>query len=237
MHTLLLLAALAAPTDYWVSGHNLSYDVPVTVHFRLDPDAEIVGMSDTAPVYGGVYYAGYFDGELIGEESVIATHWIRQRETNSTIDRDTFMLITAIRGYIYMTNNSLGVVDKTVLPDFTDGQWDLQNSRVFAGPGLADGLTMHIGPDPPIGDSDYNLRFDFDDILAVMGPGKYETGLAATWSEGDWNKDGLFDFGDVLGALSVGSYESGGFAARQVAEPYLVVMLMPLIFLIAARCH
>ena len=44
-------------------------------------------------------------------------------------------------------------------------------------------------------------------LTSVLQAGKYLTGQAATWSEGDWNEDGGFDSRDIVTALAGGRYE------------------------------
>ncbi len=58
-----------------------------------------------------------------------------------------------------------------------------------------------------LGDSDSNGRFDTADLVAIMQAGRYRTGEAATFAEGDWSGDGLFDEQDLLLA-----FQAGGFA-------------------------
>ena len=43
----------------------------------------------------------------------------------------------------------------------------------------------------------------------MLASGKYETQQYASWSEGDWNGDGVFDTGDFVTALTDGGYELG----------------------------
>ena len=51
-------------------------------------------------------------------------------------------------------------------------------------------------------------------MLALQG-GKYLTGQAATFEQGDWNGDGLFDQEDIVAALQAGDYDpvDAAFAA------------------------
>lgn len=71
-----------------------------------------------------------------------------------------------------------------------------------------------------IGDSDLNGRFDSSDFVKVFTEGKYESGQAAVWSEGDWNGDGLFNSTDFVSAFTDGGYEAGPrTAVASVPEP------------------
>jgi hypothetical protein len=40
-----------------------------------------------------------------------------------------------------------------------------------------------------------------------MQSGKYERAIAATFAEGDWNRDGQFRWDDLLFALELGLFE------------------------------
>ena len=59
------------------------------------------------------------------------------------------------------------------------------------------------------GDADFNGEFNSGDFVAVFSAGKYETGEAATWAQGDWNGDNLFNSSDFVIAFSGGGYEIG----------------------------
>ena len=63
------------------------------------------------------------------------------------------------------------------------------------------------------GDSDEDWDFDQLDLVKILAAGKYLTGEAASWGEGDWNGDGVFDSGDIVLALLTGIYLSGPFHA------------------------
>ena len=85
------------------------------------------------------------------------------------------------------------------------------------------------------GDANEDRQFDTNDIIQVLGAGKYETGDPATWAEGDWDRapdntlfdaaplgDGLFNTQDIILALSANLFEMGPYAAvgaTQVPEP------------------
>ena len=48
------------------------------------------------------------------------------------------------------------------------------------------------------GDANGDHRFDQLDLIQVLRARKYLTGQPASWSEGDWNRDGIFNQLDVL---------------------------------------
>ena len=75
------------------------------------------------------------------------------------------------------------------------------------------------------GDADQDLDFDQLDLVKVQIAGKYLTGAAATWGEGDFNGapggeqgnppagNGFFDQLDIIAALGPGLYLTGPYAA------------------------
>jgi hypothetical protein len=68
------------------------------------------------------------------------------------------------------------------------------------------------------GDSNRDGVFDSSDLVQVFVGGKYETGLEASWEEGDWDWSGTFQSGDFTYALTFGSYETQA-ATAAVPEP------------------
>ena len=81
------------------------------------------------------------------------------------------------------------------------------------------------GPTLRAGDADQDLDFDQLDLVAVQIGGKYLSGNAATWGEGDWDGapggepgsppagDGLFNQVDIIAALGAGTYLTGPYGA------------------------
>jgi hypothetical protein len=78
-----------------------------------------------------------------------------------------------------------------------------------------------VGPDELLpGDADQDGDFDQLDIVKVQQSGKYLTGVAATWGEGDWDGapggaagdpppgDGFFDQNDIVAALLTDAYSA-----------------------------
>jgi hypothetical protein len=62
------------------------------------------------------------------------------------------------------------------------------------------------------GDSNLDREFNSSDLVMVFVEGKYETGEAAGWEQGDWSGDGLFDSNDLVHAFTNGNYEQGPYA-------------------------
>ena len=93
----------------------------------------------------------------------------------------------------------------------------------------SDSTGANCGGDTPTvlqaGDADEDFDFDQLDLVKVQIAGKYLTGNAATWGEGDWDGapggepgsppagNGFFDQLDIIGALNAGTYLTGPYAA------------------------
>lgn len=60
------------------------------------------------------------------------------------------------------------------------------------------------------GDVDRNSVFNQNDLLVLLQGGKYLTGQAASWEQGDFNGDGLFNQADIQIALIHGNYAGQG---------------------------
>ena len=91
------------------------------------------------------------------------------------------------------------------------------------------------------GDANFDLQFDQVDLIRVLEAGKYLTGEAATWGEGDWLGsggnveilpvgDGVFDQLDIVAALQSANYLRGPYASlaasELVPEPTTSVLLL-----------
>ena len=77
------------------------------------------------------------------------------------------------------------------------------------------------------GDANLDGVFDSSDLVTAFVSGKYETGDAAGWIDGDWDGDLLFTTGDLVTAFQTGKYEQGPRgAAPAIPEPSSLVMLL-----------
>ena len=52
----------------------------------------------------------------------------------------------------------------------------------------------------------------------MLSGGKYNTGTAATFAEGDWNEDGLFNQLDIVAALQSGNYLTGAALSKSQVD-------------------
>ncbi len=76
------------------------------------------------------------------------------------------------------------------------------------------------------GDANLDGEFDTADLVQVLSIGKYETGIEADWSEGDWDGSHAFGTGDMVVALTEGAYEQGPAPrAHAVPEPTSLLLL------------
>ena len=77
------------------------------------------------------------------------------------------------------------------------------------------------------GDANLNGEFNSDDFVSVFTVGKYETGQAATWDQGDWDADLVFGSADFVKAFADGGYEMGVAPATAIVpEPAAWVLVM-----------
>ncbi|MBM4011636.1 MAG: glycosyl hydrolase family protein [Planctomycetes bacterium] len=71
--------------------------------------------------------------------------------------------------------------------------------------------SLRFVPTAP-GDATLDGMIDILDVAEVVAAGKFNSSLAATWSEGDFNYDGLVDILDVADLATTGLYGAGAFA-------------------------
>jgi hypothetical protein len=72
------------------------------------------------------------------------------------------------------------------------------------------------------GDTNLDWLVDVLDVAAIVGSGRFTSGLAATWAEGDFNFDGFADILDVADIVAADLFDTGaynGAAAGVVAVP------------------
>ena len=78
-----------------------------------------------------------------------------------------------------------------------------------------------------VGDANLDGEFNSTDFVEVFTAGKYETGQAAGWGEGDWDGDLQFNSSDFVAAFTNGGYEVGPRAAvNAVPEPTTLAMFV-----------
>ena len=70
-----------------------------------------------------------------------------------------------------------------------------------------------------IGDANLDGEFNSGDLVGTFVVGKFETGQAAGWAEGDFDGNKLFDTSDFVAAFQDGGYENGPRAATLAAVP------------------
>ena len=78
-----------------------------------------------------------------------------------------------------------------------------------------------------IGDANLDGVFDSGDFVVAFTAGKYETGDAAGWADGDFDGNMLFDSADFVASFIDGGYEAGPVAAvAAVPEPSSVLLIL-----------
>ncbi len=104
----------------------------------------------------------------------------------------------------------------TSLSENQDWRMDLNGDRKIT----LDDRSLYITNflDTVVGDANLDRVFNSDDLLLSMQAGKYETGVAAAWEEGDFDGDGRFATTDMILALQGGNYDVG-VPAVPVPEP------------------
>ncbi len=102
------------------------------------------------------------------------------------------------------------------------------NTRAIAFAAVLPVLSMMLSATAPVsaqplepGDANIDYLFNQEDIIMVLGAGKYLTGQPAVWSEGDWNGapggsagspppgDNYFNQLDIIASLAAGNYNPG----------------------------
>ena len=94
-----------------------------------------------------------------------------------------------------------------------DGDIDALVAHSFAPTSVWINTTNSPTPLRQAGDANEDFQFDQNDLIQVLAAGKYRTGVAAGWSEGDWDGNGVFDPLDIVMALATGNYLQGPYAA------------------------
>ena len=80
---------------------------------------------------------------------------------------------------------------------------------------------------PPQLNPAWYLEFSSGDLVVVFAGGKFETGEAAGWADGDWDGNGVFNSSDFVAAFSGGGYERGQKpATAAVPEPASLSLLV-----------
>lgn len=76
------------------------------------------------------------------------------------------------------------------------------------------------------GDTNLDWSIDIIDIMNIVAGGKFNSGLPATWRDGDFNDDGVVDGRDFVALMSTGLYARGSYnsppatvTAAAVPEP------------------
>ena len=132
-----------------------------------------------------------------------------------------------------------------ILTGFGDGSWnggrgitssaaaaDLAASVPRAVGWLDDGTGSVTFAYAAPGDTNIDWQVDILDAANFLAGGRFDSGLPATWNEGDFTYDGIADILDAASFLSTGLFDAGGYnppasaaAVAAVPEPCPSLML------------
>ena len=86
------------------------------------------------------------------------------------------------------------------------------------------------------GDTDLNGATDVFDLVAINSSGTYGTGIASSWSQGDFNYDHVTNVFDLVSVNSGGAYGAGNYFPTAATPPVLTAVPEPrsLVWLAAA---
>ena len=123
-----------------------------------------------------------------------------------------------------MVTNGLGVTDLMAALDAGrgDGSWN-GTSGIRSSAAAASGGDRTIGwldnGDGSLtfgfaagGDTNLDWQVDILDAGNFLAGGRFDSGLAASWNEGDFTSDGVVDILDGANFLSAGLFDAGGYA-------------------------
>jgi hypothetical protein len=96
----------------------------------------------------------------------------------------------------------------------------ITSAAAAATPGRAVGYTVDGGGNlvagfAAFGDTNVDGVVDFDDILAFVSSGRFNSGQPGTWDTGDFDYNGAVDFDDVLAMVSAGQFNQGPYLPSQ----------------------
>ncbi len=197
-------------------------------------DKIVVGASGLSTIKGSVYVFDVMDGSQVAKisptevkpsDSFGLSFSIYQNTLLIGSPRDDEVATNAGAAYVYELspvaapgdfnrNDRIDVEDidalsKAVRSGKDQPQFDLTGDlKALA----ADRVywVEHVGK-TYFGDSNFDGKFDSQDIMFVFRGGVYNDAIAGngTWAKGDWNGDGDFDSGDILWAYQDGHYDTG----------------------------
>jgi autotransporter-associated beta strand protein len=121
----------------------------------------------------------------------------------------------------------LAVIRGQLAAGFAAGTWagpaGIVSSAAAAMPGRAVGHTLDGAGNLVVGfagNGDLNVDgvVDFDDVLAFVTAGLFNSGKPASWETGDLDYNGVVDFDDVQALVSAGLYDQGSYLPK--ASPH-----------------
>jgi autotransporter-associated beta strand protein len=83
------------------------------------------------------------------------------------------------------------------------------------------------------GDSNLDWTIDLLDATDMLAAGRYDSGVAATWQQGDFTYDGLFDILDVAAVFGTDLYDAGPYQSPSAAGETIATVPEPATLLLA----
>ena len=172
----------------------------------------------------GVQEIGAFEAKGVSDTGVVvgsaagtntATIWTSDQSDRNLQDvlADEFGLASELQDWTLTEATGISADGRTIVGTGTNPSGNQEAWRVVLDQQLR------------AGDADRDFDFDQRDLVVVFTAGKYLTGQAATWGEGDWNGapgggrlnppagDGLFNQHDLVAAQRAETYLTGPYAS------------------------
>ncbi|MCA9166221.1 MAG: PEP-CTERM sorting domain-containing protein [Planctomycetales bacterium] len=139
------------------------------------------------------------------------------REFAASVTQDA-ALPGDLNGNHVLDSGDIDLLTAQLRANGADSKYDLDQNGTVDDADLT--FWVHELKQTYFGDANLNQVFDTADLVQVFAAGKYESGEAAGWEQGDWDGNGLFDTSDLVAAFVDGGYENGPRAnVAAVPEP------------------